>query len=310
MLKGLSRLISADSFPESREALEADEKAELNIIAWGDPQISALSPLRSERVYSACMDIKNAAGKFDLLMLLGDNAEYGMKAEYMMLSRLLNSVSSKVESFIVISGNHDVRIRNYKKQLRKFNAFIGDIKGGIIGRAEHYYFKTELKGYKFIMLGADKNAFEASYISKEQLDWLDSELKKAENDKVVFVLNHQPLRYSHGLPATWLGKGEWRGHIGEQSDELKAIFEKYKNVFFITGHLHYGTSKYNYEDYGAYKALSLPTIGVLNHGEYNHDAQGYVIYVYDNKIILRSRLFKQGRFAEKDVENSYVEIEI
>lgn len=310
MLKGLSRLISASSFPEKDEAAEADENAKLNIIAWGDPQISFLSQYRAERVFSACMDIKNAKGKFDLLLLLGDITEYGMSCEYRMLSRLLTSVSDKVENIIAISGNHDIRLRSYKKQLKKFNEFLAGLNGGIVGSSNHYYFSKDIKGYKFIMLGADRTAFEASYISTAQLEFLESELKSADKTKPVFVLNHQPLRFTNGLPATWLGKGSWRGHVGRQSDSIREIFERYGNIFYITGHLHFGTSRYNFEDYGSFKALSLPTIGVLNHGAFSHNAQGYIISVYDDCVILKSRLFRQGKYCPRDVENSYIKIAI
>jgi 3',5'-cyclic AMP phosphodiesterase CpdA len=209
-----------------------------------------------------------------------------------------------------ISGNHDIRLRSYKKQLKIFNEFLAGLNGGIVGSSNHYYFSMDIKGYKFIILGADRTAFEASYISTAQLEFLESELKSADKTKPVFVLNHQPLRFTNGLPATWLGKGSWRGHVGRQSDSIREIFERYGNIFYITGHLHFGTSRYNFEDYGSFKALSLPTIGVLNHGAFSHNAQGYIISVYDDCVILKSRLFRQGKYCPRDVENSYIKIAI
>ncbi len=217
MVRGLGSIVRDKEYPVS-EPIEVDENADLNFIAFGDPQISFISPLRSARVYSACKDIKSANGVFDALLLLGDITEYGMKCEYMMMEHLLLPINNKIKNVIAISGNHDIRLRSYKKQLKKFNEFLLSLENGVVGRSEHYYFTKEINGYKFIMMGADRTAFEATYISQKQLDWLDYELSIADKTKPVFVLNHQPVKYSHGLPDTWLGKGDRRGHMGRQSD--------------------------------------------------------------------------------------------
>ncbi len=124
------------------------------------------------------------------------------------------------------------------------------------------------------------------------------------------MLNHQALAHTNGLPITWLGKGDFRGTVGGQSDRIRAIFEKYKNVYYITGHLHYGTSKYNFEDYGAFKALSVPTVGVINHGDFPADAQGYIVSVYEDKIILRSRVFGEGRYVDPSYPGGYFEVPV
>ena len=46
---------------------------------------------------------------------------------------------------------------------------------------------------------------------------------------------HQPFAETHGLPEVWK-----TGDMGEQNDEVRAVMEKYNNVFFINGHLHGG----------------------------------------------------------------------
>lgn len=310
MVKGLARVLDGGSIPmpDGREPIIADSDADLNIIAWGDPQISALSPLRSARTYSACRDIEKAQGNFDALILAGDVSEYGAWCEYRMAAKLINSIADKCGSIIAVTGNHDIRIRGYKKQVKRFNDFLGLIKNGLQHGEEHYYFSHTINGYKFIMLGADRNAFEASYISEKQLDWLDKELSEAEDGKPVFVINHQTLKNTNGLPESWMGMGSWRGTVGKQSDRIREIFERHSGIIFITGHLHYGISSFSYEDYGSYKALALPTVGVLNHGKNSKLGQGYVITVKGNEITARGRCFCEGRYYSRETESSCIEI--
>ena len=310
--KGMERALKMTSIPvpSEKDKIQVDDSALLNFIAWGDPQISSLSPLRAARLTSACKDLNNSEGKFDALLLLGDITEYGRECEYNMTRNILSESKDKFDNLLCVSGNHDVRLRAYKHQVQKFENFVKSVPNGRVSETSHYYFSVNIKGYKFIMLGTDTSTFEGEYLSRKQLSWLDKELATAEKGKPVFVLNHQTIANTNGLPRTWLGKGNWRGSVGRQSEKLANIMSKYPNTIYITGHLHYGVSKYNYEDCGNFKSLSVPTVGVMNHGEFDYDAQGYIISVYDDKIICRARIFGKGEWVDKDVQNSIIEIPI
>lgn len=253
-------------------------------------------------MYSACQDVKNSAAVFDALVLLGDIVEYGAACEYKFVQNLLSPIVDNFKNIFAVPGNHDIRLRSYEKQVKRFSDFLKGIKNGRPSPEGRYYFSKEINGYKFIMMGADKTAFEGSYISDVQLKWLDSELKAA-NGKPVFVCNHQPLKKTNGLPLTFLGKGKWRGSVGNESDKIKEVFEKYKNVIYITGHLHYCTSRYTYDDHGSFKAINVPTIGVLNHGNFSKNTQGYVMSVYDDKIVAKARVFGEGKYVGSEIEN-------
>lgn len=283
-----------------------DENALLTFAVWGDPQISFVSPLRSARVYSAVKDIKNA-DVLDALVLCGDITEYGAKCEYRFVKRLLDGAEGKFKNIYAVSGNHDVRLRNHKKQLKRFQNFVKSLPNGDTDFEDSYYYTRDLNGCRFIMMGTDRATFEAAYISDAQLERLESDLLSAPVDKPVFVFNHQTLKRTNGLPKTFLGKGKWRGSVGRESEKLKKALSVRKNVFFITGHLHYCTSEYTYEDCGNFKALSVPTVGVINHGEFKNMTQGYVISVYNDKVVMRSRIFGEGKYAEESVPNSYIE---
>lgn len=309
MEKGLQSLISKGENNKETDysPIKKDENAILTFAVWGDPQISFISPLRSARVYRAVNDLKNA-DSLDALVLCGDITEYGAKCEYKFVKRLLDEVGGGVRRIFAVTGNHDVRLRNYKKQVKRFQNFVFSLNKGDTDFGDSYYYKRDVNGYRFIMMGTDRATFEAAYISDKQLTQLKQDILSAPADKPVFVFNHQTLKRTNGLPKTFLGKGKWRGSVGRESDKLKSVLSVRKNVFYITGHLHYCISEYTYEDCGNFKALSVPTVGVINHGEFKTMTQGYVISVYSDKTVMRSRIFGEGKYTEESVPNSYIEV--
>lgn len=295
--------------PDASSPIVKDPDANLTFAVFGDPQVSNYMFARQRCFYSACQDLKNT--HIDLLAIAGDIAENGFKCEYRMVSKILNEIAQNVDNFILVPGNHDVRMRFYKRQLSVFRDFIKNTVNGVQHTGEHYYFSKEINGYTFLMMGPDRSSFESAYISKKQLEWIDAEIGKATADgKPVFVINHQALNKHHGLPDVWEGLGNWRGGLGMQSDKLKAVFEKHNNVIFITGHLHYGTYEKTFEDCGSYKSLSVQTVGASNHGSYGEESQGYVISVYDDRIEMRARLFAGGEYVPEEIPNSKIIINL
>lgn len=308
MEKGLQMILSKDgeTFKSDFSPIKKDENANLTFAVWGDPQVSFISPLRSARVYRAVVDLKNA-DSLDALVLCGDITEYGAKCEYKFVKRLLDEAGEGARRIFAVTGNHDVRLRNYKKQVKRFQNFISSLNKGDTDFGDSYYYTRDINGYRFIMMGTDRSTFEAAFISDMQLKKLKEDILSAPKDKPIFVFNHQTLKRTNGLPKTFLGKGKWRGSVGRESEKLKNVLSVRKNVFYITGHLHYCTSEYTYEDCGNFKALSVPTVGVINHGEFKDMTQGYVISVYEDKVIMRSRIFGEGKYTEESVPNSYIE---
>lgn len=311
MEKGLSKNIIDNclSKNDGYAPVKKDENARLTFAVWGDPQISCLSPLRSARVHAAVQDIKNA-DRLDALVLCGDITEYGTKAEYKFTKRLLDEIGDGVKTIFAVPGNHDVRLRNYKKQVNRFQKFVSSVKHGDTDLSDSYYYTRDVNGYRFIMMGTDRSTFEAAYIRTSQLERLKNDILSAPQDKPVFVFNHQALKHTNGLPVTFLGKGKWRGSVGMESEKLRKVLSVRANVYYITGHLHYCTSEYTFEDLGNIKSLSVPTVGVINHGAVKKMTQGFVISVYDDKVIMRSRVFGNGEYIPNFMPGAYTEIKI
>ncbi|HHU84910.1 MAG TPA: metallophosphoesterase [Clostridiales bacterium] len=275
--------------------------SKLKFIVWGDPQVSAIDETRAKNFAAACADVRLGDTKYDATVLVGDITEYGRIDEYQTVAQILNSIGENGGKIFCTTGNHDIRLRRYKKQMMRFNSFLASLDKGVVGEGSHYYFSTRVNGYKFIIMGSDRASFEAMHISKKQIEWIDKQIAE-EQGKPVFVFNHQCLKGTNGLPITWGGFGTWRGSVGRQNDKLRPVFEKYKNVYFITGHLHYGMSEYNIEDYGAFKAISAPTVGVSNHGPFKENSQGLIIEVDEKTVTITPRLFAKGKNVEEYIK--------
>jgi len=299
--------LSADDIkkgvPEG-EALRPDENARLNVLLLGDPQVSNYMPARQRVFTIAARDIGRAEGRYDVAAIAGDITENGFISEFRLTADILNSISDKVDNFICVTGNHDIRCRLYHRQKYVFRKFMESVKGGIVPDGKKYYCVRDIKGYRFIMMGSDCTTLEAAHISAKQLKMLDEDIAAAEG-RPVFVINHQALKLTNGLPDAWQTKGDGRGSIGRQSDRVRAVFEKHKNVYFITGHLHAGANEYTCEDYGSFKAVTVPTCAANNHGTYNKMPQFLVMTVYEDRIVIRNRLSDENRYTEKEHPGGY-----
>lgn len=283
-----------------------DTGAELTVVAWADMQVSNYLVERARYFDAACEDIAyNVDGTVDAVLMAGDIAENGLRCEYQYVADKLKS--ARTESFMNIVGNHDVRLKlSYKKTVEKFTDFSNELNKNVGSdfTMDSFHYSRELNGYKFIALGTDRIEFEESYFNDEQLDWLDAELASVEAGKPVFVLCHQPLKWTHGLPDTWNSPIDSAGSVGEQSDALKEILNKHSNVILITGHLHTGIGQYTYEKIDNFHSVNLPSLTIDNKdGDCNDNGIGFVMEVYSTHVLFRARNFAKGVYLpEYDID--------
>lgn len=279
--------------PSTETPIDAKNPDEANLVfaALADPQISNYMFDRYEVFEAVSMDIKNSAYDLDALLIAGDVAENGLAEEYQLIYNGISGIEGC--RYLMATGNHDIRLRLYSQSVKRFSAFANALNGDEAMTSLHY--SETINGYKFIVLGSDKTEFEEAYLSPEQLSWLDSELASV-NGEPVFVICHQPLKGTHGLPTTWgNGTNENAGHIGDQNDELKAILTKHENVILVSGHLHTAFGEYTYQYTDGIHMVNLPSLCIENKdGDYNEAGLGYIVEAYDDEIIFRARDLKKG----------------
>lgn len=266
------------------------EQPLLRVALLADSQIWANSD-RHWTFKAACEDIENNANALDAVVLAGDLTESGDDPTNQIVIDLLANLS--VNKKLIASGNHDVRL-GFSHTM---NRFISDVNtlGSADYTVEKPYYKTEINGYTFVVLGSEKQRLEKAYISDEQLRFLDAALAAGtQGGKPAFVICHQPLAETHGLPDIWR-----TGDLGEQSDAIKAILEKYENVFFLSGHTHSGFGQYTYDALEKTQLINIPPVGKKASREYEPAGQGMVLSVYEDRVEIQSRNFAEGTWLHE-----------
>ena len=298
--------------PSTDDVITAlDEDAvKLTFAAMADPQISNYMLTREPAFRAAGDDLANAKTPIDALVIAGDVTENALECEYDAVTE--DIIDTNVKNFIIATGNHDIRLRCYSQASNRFINFHNNLNKSVNSdlTIDELHYSYDINGYTFIVLGSDRTEFEEVYLNKQQLIWFDKTLEaKTKDGKPVFVVVHQSFKNTHGLPDTWNSPIDAAGTMGEQNDEVRAIFNKYDNVIMLSGHLHTGFGKYTYERIDNFDSINLPSVGIENKdggfvGEapeeaYNDAGVGYMVEVYDDEVIFRARDFAKGKYLPK-----------
>ncbi len=315
--------IGAITTPGTSDVLQQiNDDANIKFVIAGDPQVCSYNPVRETNLIAASQDMMNSQDVLDAYVMAGDIAENGLKAEF---DRVYEDVKDiPCNNFIVAAGNHDIRLQDYGVAKENILGFMNSLNAEENHKTELFY-EYDVNGYKFLVIASNEASFEKAFISSEQMQWLNLALKEyTKNGDPVFVVTHYPLAESHGLPSTWGSANstpteglkeyvrrdsyDYTGSIGEQSNEVLDILTQYKNVFYITGHLHTGFGYYTYQalnEENNVHGVNVPSISIDNKdGVYNNPGTALYVEVTDDQVIFYARDFAQGKFL---TENEFAE---
>lgn len=251
-------------------------------------------------------DMASAEVQSRALVMVGDNTMNGQVFENAILYGLLRKYNT-VDTVLMAVGNHDIcpgkhNQGDYDTLRERFIRFNNTF---LDNQIDELYYARIIEGCYFIVLASDCDAGVAQYISPEQFEWLEGVLKEADKSgKPVFLFSHWPL--NHVFSKVWQ-----EGHVGEQSDELHALLQKYDNrIFFFTGHLHMGI----YEDgYGVAEEGKITYINVPSFGSENTDGDadvqntgmGLQTEVYADEVVVRVRDFAAHEWTKYEYRFAY-----
>ena len=239
----------------------------------------------------------------DVFVLAGDCTDNGNEENWQALVDLLEKRLTVPQAILAL-GNHDTWVtydtpHDYaparKNFIRYSNAVMHD------DHTEVYY-ACEVNGYSFFVMGSEGTSTGAE-ISETQLAWLENALAEAytaDPAKPLFVIDHQPMNYTHGVGDDEDGMG-----ISTEgaSERLLEILDRYENIFYFSGHLHYGLNDgaLGYpEGYATVERVGEHVISV-NLPSYEYGSfvtggnawigQGLVMDVYADRVELNGRNF-------------------
>lgn len=249
---------------------------------------------------SGLTNIKNAKADIDALVVAGDITNYADEPSLAKYYDILKKYSTV--PVITAAGNHDIGhvgdrdVTNITREEAKAN-FIKYNNEYMGTDNKTTYYSTEINGYKFIVLGDDVingGHWDAMDISKEQMAFLDKELAYACGEP-VFVICHWAVDEKNGQEIVYPDGG-----IDLATNDIKSVMEKYKNVFYISGHIHGGIKSTAAADFAGFANVeqengvtyvSLPTYGIVNSFGYPWSATGMQMEVYEDQVIFRPRNF-------------------
>ena len=284
----ISPALSQQVRPKDEDALQ------LSFATLSDSHLTDAGVARQTMLSQGFRDLD---GKVDAIVVVGDMTNHGERTQYQKFYDCVNK-SIKASKFIPVAGNHDTRTENLREEdptyefIRAYNEYSGK-------NLTKPYFTEEVKGYTFIVLFTEN-------LSDEQISWFDSEMEKAaKKDNPIFVMCHWPINGVCGQMEIDPGMG-----MGEQSDKVQAILEKYKNVFYFCGHVHAGLrgevsnklfGNQSVETIKGVHYINLPSYMYLNtegwasnNGGNLLSGCGYIAEVYKNEVVLRARNYALG----------------
>ena len=276
-----------------------EENPQLTFIVLADVHLEGNNEERFELFGEGIRDINSAEQKSDALIFLGDNTMNGQVIEYSALFGMLKEYN-KIENILMVAGNHELCPSDYNvgtyedlrdRFLKYYNEFT-DIE------TDTLYHSTTINGYRFIILGSESDAGLEQEISDEQFQWLENELKSAEeSEKPVFLFNHWPLNN------VW--EDVWsEGHVGDDSDRLYELLKNCNNkILYFSGHLHMGFYKDKrevvYDDNITF--INVAGFGVDNDvgdADNQQNGTGQQVEVYEDEVIIRVRDFANHEWTD------------
>lgn len=290
--------ISADFAPKDAENVK------LTFATISDTHMKD-SATRAFMMELGLADMENADYPLDALVHAGDITDHAYEEQWQKTADVFSKYNP-AKNIILGVGNHDTwgseEDDRFPESQERFIKYGGQIMNREL---DEVYYSAKVNGYTFVVLSSEDDGTDA-YVSDEQLSWLDATMAEAAKDNLpIFIVFHQPLNGSHGLPRTW-GDDEpepMDGGIGEQSDKVEAILQKYKNVFYISGHIHNGigdgfTSKaWGYksiETIGNITSVNLPSYMYLGYRGQVMSGLGFVFEVYEDEVVIRARSYSSN----------------
>ena len=287
--------------PNMNYEAKDSEKVLLNAAVISDVHLDPTIFTSEKMFVKGLEDISRNKTENDLLIVAGDLTNNGEKEVLENFYEIIKA-NNPAKEWVIAPGNHDIgHADGYTNdQTRQWlieynNKYTGSANKNI-------YYSKNVKGYTFIVLADEsEDGWDACHLSEKQLSFLDSKLKKAtKNGKPAFVICHWPLEHTNGQSAVYDSCID-----GEYAKKLRNVLEKYKNVFFISGHMHEGINGElfknifgfsNVETIGGVNYINVPAYGTANRYGIPWNCTGFQMEVYEDQVIFRGRHYMDSRW--------------
>ena len=196
-------------------------KAELSFVQISDSHIGFNKDANKDVVGTlreAVAKINGLAVAPEFMLHTGDLTHLAEAEEFDTLEQILKS--SKAKEVFYVPGEHDILNDNGEQYLQRFGK-------GTKGSGWHSF---DHKGAHFVGLNNVKDIKEGGLgvLGREQLEWLESDLKGQSSSTPIVVFAHVPL---------WAVYPQW-GWGTEDSEQALGYLKRFGSVTVLNGHIH------------------------------------------------------------------------
>ncbi len=274
----------------------------LNVSIISDTHLDYRELIGRYMLADALDDIASSSPAADAVVVSGDLTNYGDEKSLEAFYEIFKDHCT-AEKWVIAPGNHDighVEDITHEEARQRLIKYYNDYTGSDIN---NIYYSTDVKGYTFIVLSDQSDdSWDSPDIYEDQLSFLDTELARATSEgKPAFVICHWPIEGVNGQEIIW----EDGSIETEFSNQLRAVLEKYENVFFISGHLHAGINGeltkavFGFscvETTNGVTYINLPTYFLVNRYGVPWGGMGFQLEVYQNEVVIRARNFATSKW--------------
>ena len=281
------------------EVIVDPDGPKLEFVVLSDTHVqSGASSSSAVNFDSGLNDIVTTMPEVKTVINCGDFSSDGADGEFARYYAILDEYDEDLQ-FLNALGNHDVRWtsmgwEDVRERYMDYNQKYMN------GSEEVYHDMWIGEGedqYHFIVLNTEWDLKDSSYLSDEQLNWLDETMAEgAEEGKPIFVALHEPLRNSIANTDSDQGESDFPLDEGAQDFALKEILRKYPQTVLFTGHVHagLGANEIIERDYGT--QVNVPSFLRADSGEPQNQL-GYHVAVYEDRVQLSLRDFEHDTWC-------------
>jgi 3',5'-cyclic AMP phosphodiesterase CpdA len=197
----------------------AAQPDDFTLVQISDSHIGFSGPANPDvtKTFQSALDLVNALPvRPDFVVHTGDLTHYSTPEQFDQVRQMLSTL--RTSQVLVLPGEHD----STDDDGQKYRQFFG---AGTLGDG---WFSLDHRGVHFVGLVNTINLQKLGHLGREQLDWLERDLRRVSSETPLVVFSHMPL---FAMYPDW-------GWGTDDATEALSHMRRFGSVTVLNGHVH------------------------------------------------------------------------